>query len=304
MALPDEPLTRTEQYLNRTATGSGTIPDEPLTRVEQYLAYIAENGSGGGGGSGMSAEAVAALLDCFAHVAWVDDDGQDYYDALHEALTSEDPTPSATVTSISAVFTQGSAVIYDTDDLDTLKQYLVVTATMSDSTTRTVTDYTLSGTLEDGTSVVTVSYCGKTATFNVTVTYDTRPKITNTGSFLHQNGTIGTNENACVTDFYSFNFESLPYTLFVNFGGIIGEASPHFCTYNESKTQVNQYSTGKLETKYFAWGSSDPIPPPFFRASLYGDGSASYAYIQQTGEVIFAGANSPYHGMHNISEAS
>lgn len=71
MAIPNEPLTRTEQYLNRTATGSGTIPDDPLTRVEmylnkiatgdgdvpevpltrmeQYLAYIAENGSGGGG---------------------------------------------------------------------------------------------------------------------------------------------------------------------------------------------------------------------------------------------------------------
>lgn len=71
MALPDEPLTRTEQYLNRTATGGGTIPDVPLTRVEQYLAkiagedvaipdmpftrieqylaYIAENGGPGGG---------------------------------------------------------------------------------------------------------------------------------------------------------------------------------------------------------------------------------------------------------------
>ncbi len=70
MALPETPLTRAEEYLNRTATGSGTIPDEPLTRVEQYLAkiagedvtvpdvpytrieqyldYIAENGGGGG----------------------------------------------------------------------------------------------------------------------------------------------------------------------------------------------------------------------------------------------------------------
>ena len=41
MAIPNEPLTRTEQYLNRTATGSGTIPDEPLTRVEMYLNKIA-----------------------------------------------------------------------------------------------------------------------------------------------------------------------------------------------------------------------------------------------------------------------
>ena len=45
MAIPDEPLTRTEQYLNRTATGGGTIPDEPLTRVEMYLNKIA-TGSG------------------------------------------------------------------------------------------------------------------------------------------------------------------------------------------------------------------------------------------------------------------
>jgi len=45
MALPNEPLTRAEQYLNRTATGGGTIPDEPLTRVEMYLNKIA-TGSG------------------------------------------------------------------------------------------------------------------------------------------------------------------------------------------------------------------------------------------------------------------
>ena len=48
MALPNEPLTRGEQYLNRIATGEGTIPDEPLTRMEQYLDYIAKNGGGGG----------------------------------------------------------------------------------------------------------------------------------------------------------------------------------------------------------------------------------------------------------------
>ena len=45
--IPDEPLTRAEQYLNKIATGSGETPDEPLTRLEQYLAYIAENGGGG-----------------------------------------------------------------------------------------------------------------------------------------------------------------------------------------------------------------------------------------------------------------
>lgn len=80
-------------------------------------------------------------------------------------------TASSAVTSISAVFTQGSATIYDTDSLDTLRQYLTVTATYTDSTTATVTDYTLSGVLASGTSTITVSYGGKTDTFNVTVVY-------------------------------------------------------------------------------------------------------------------------------------
>lgn len=67
---------------------------------------------------------------------------------------------------------KGANVIYDTDSLDSLKQYLVVTATYSDSSTATVpsADYTLSGTLTVGTSTITVSYGGKTTTFTVTVT--------------------------------------------------------------------------------------------------------------------------------------
>lgn len=112
----------------------------------------------------LSEEIKQALLDCFENVAWINDQGQTYYDALYAALY-----PPVDVLSISAVFTQGSAVIYDTDDLDTLKQYLVVTATMTDSTTQTVTNYTLSGALTVGTSTITVSYSGKTTTFNVTV---------------------------------------------------------------------------------------------------------------------------------------
>ena len=41
---------------------------------------------------GLSEEAKAALLACFAHVAWIGTDGQDYYDALEEALYDE-PVP-------------------------------------------------------------------------------------------------------------------------------------------------------------------------------------------------------------------
>lgn len=72
--------------------------------------------------------------------------------------------------SITATYTQ-SGTVYDTDSLDSLKADLVVTATFADSSTAVIpaTDYTLSGTLLVGTSTITVSYGGKTASFNVTV---------------------------------------------------------------------------------------------------------------------------------------
>lgn len=115
--------------------------------------------------TGISAAVKNALLSCFANVAWINNNGYTYYDALSLALGI--PVPS----SISAVFTQGQTVVYDTDSIDSLKSMLVVTATYSDSSTETVpgTDYTLSGTLVVGTSTITVSYRGKTTTFTVNV---------------------------------------------------------------------------------------------------------------------------------------
>lgn len=106
-----------------------------------------------------------ALLQIASKVAYIDEDGQDYYDALEAALY-----PDASLVSISAVYTQ-SETVYDTDSLDSLKADLVVTAHFDDSSTEVVTAYTLSGTLEVGTSTITVSYGGKTTTFNVIVSY-------------------------------------------------------------------------------------------------------------------------------------
>ena len=118
---------------------------------------------GGGSGSGLTEGIKAALLQIASKVAYIDEHGQNYYDALYDALY-----PPADLVSISAVYTQ-SGTVYDTDTLDSLKDDLVVTAHYSDQTTETVTIYTLSGTLTEGTSTITVSYGGKTTTFNVTV---------------------------------------------------------------------------------------------------------------------------------------
>lgn len=119
----------------------------------------------------MTEDVKQALLQIAEKVIYLDDDGPDYYDALYDALY-----PTAELVSISAVYTQ-SGTVYDTDTLDSLKSDLVVTAHMSDSTTQTVTAYTLSGTLTVGTSTITVSYSGKTTTFTVTVTRDNRIKV-------------------------------------------------------------------------------------------------------------------------------
>lgn len=114
-------------------------------------------------GTGLSDEAKEALLACFAHVAWSDEHGQEYYDALEAALY-----PPADLEYISAVYTQ-SGTVYDTDSLDSLKPDLIVYAHYA-ADTEVVASYELSGTLAVGTSTITVTYGGKAATFDVTVT--------------------------------------------------------------------------------------------------------------------------------------
>ena len=149
------------QY-NGTTYGIEGVTDATLT-ISGRAADAAAVGAALARGSGLTEEAKQALLACFAQVAWIGDDGQDYYDALEAALY-----PPRNLVSISAVYTQ-SGTVYDTDTLAALKPDLVVTAHYDDSTTAVVTGYTLSGTLTVGTSTITVSYNGKTTTFNVTV---------------------------------------------------------------------------------------------------------------------------------------
>jgi len=124
---------------------------------------------------GLSNDTKDALLNLFQVVAYTIANAQEYYDALENALYPKN------LVSISAVFTQGANVIYDTDFLDDLRQYLVVTAHYDDETSETISAYTLSGTLSTGTSTITVSYGGKTTTFTVTVTHATTTySVTNT----------------------------------------------------------------------------------------------------------------------------
>jgi hypothetical protein len=143
------------------STFSGEKGELPSARL-----VGSSSGGGGGGGSVTAADLdnsfKDALLDCFKNVAWATVDGQQYYDALEAALYPLDH--------ITAAYTQ-SGTVYDTDSLDSLKADLVVTAFYQRGGSKTVTDYTLSGTLTDGTSTITVSYGGETTTFDVVVAH-------------------------------------------------------------------------------------------------------------------------------------
>lgn len=127
-----------------------------------------------------------AILACFRNVAWINDQGQTYYEALQVAF-------DVSVTSISAVYTQ-SGIVYDTQTLDDLRQNLVVNATMSDGTTSAVKGYALSGSLTAGTSTITVTYADKTTTFDVTVTH-MQGSLVSISAVMDSSATITTNDS-------------------------------------------------------------------------------------------------------------
>lgn len=133
-----------------------TINGQSLLGQGDLFLNINNNGA-------LSQEFGKALLDCFTHVAWTDDQGAQYYNALYQALYPVDE--------IKAVFSQENFTIFDDTDLNSLKSRLVVTAYSNGSGTQIAdADYTLSGILTPGVSTITVTYFGFTSTFEVNVT--------------------------------------------------------------------------------------------------------------------------------------
>lgn len=105
-----------------------------------------------------------ALLDCFRNVAWISESGQEYYNALEDALyPNEYPK-------ITAVFDAGANVIYTDDSIESLKQYLTVTyyeTDQSEGTTIASADYSVSGSLVVGTSTIRVLYNNLSTTVTI-----------------------------------------------------------------------------------------------------------------------------------------
>lgn len=142
---------------------------------------------------GLSDDAKTALLNCFAHVAWVDDHGQDYYDALEEALYA-DQYPMITV-----VYAPGTHVVYTDDTLDSLKPYLTVTyyeTSESAGSTISSNDYSLLGTLSEGSNTISVLYQNLHASVsvnNVVDFYNIYEWSMSNGLLISHVGTVHTN---------------------------------------------------------------------------------------------------------------
>ena len=94
-------------------------------------------------------------------------------DALLTAISSTGGggggSTDATLLSISATLSLGANKITTANSLDDLKQYLTVTGSYSDNTNRPITGYTLAGSLNRGTTTISVQYNNRSTTFTVFV---------------------------------------------------------------------------------------------------------------------------------------
>ena len=234
-------------------------------------------------------------------------------------------TAVLTATSITATYTQ-SGTVYTTTPLNDLKSDLVVTANYSGGGSDTVpsTDYTLSGTLTAGTSTITVTYAGLTTTFTVTVTaapIDTTAQVDTDHANKGQSNTFG--QYTSHTGFYptiKYDLGTLSAVsgVYDLVKGIIpvdatGSTTSRAWLYYQDNTGIatSAYGTGKPMQVYsdsmVEGGISVTANAGYVAITIpvHIDYLAdSYLYVQSSGKVLFAGANTPYYGMSNISEAT
>lgn len=119
--------------------------------------------------SGLSSTEKNLILTLFRNAAYTSANMETTLEQLAELWGGEVPdepdVPEKTLTSISAIYSGGNV---PAGTAVTALTGIVVTAHYSDDSTATVTGYTLSGTISEGSNTVTVSYGGKTTTFIVT----------------------------------------------------------------------------------------------------------------------------------------
>lgn len=131
---------------------------------------------------------------------------------------------------------------------------------------------------------------------------DTSPVIERTGFWTRAIGELSDSPDWCVTKFY--NTDDIPDGTYraTHINGYIGSDT-------SSITFQYYFSDGSADFWYFAWTNSrlavSSAVKRISRISFSIEKTKlkdSYAYIVETGKILFAGKNTPYYGHTNISE--
>lgn len=149
----------------KTDAISGKVAIDQGSANAGKVLVVGLDGNVTAGDAGIPDAVKVSLLNIFQHVAYTDDQGQSYYNALYAALYA-DVVPA----SIEATIAQGYEPVCTTDTLEYVRKYITVMAHYSDGIDVEVNDYTLSGTLTPGTATISVQYMNKTDTVSVDVT--------------------------------------------------------------------------------------------------------------------------------------
>lgn len=149
------------------------LTDKDLEPLEGRVQKLEDTGQ-----NGLTAEQISALDGMFKICAYTQN-ANEAYTHFKTAFGITDPDgpgdDTKTLTDITVVYSGGNVTAgTDVNELSGI----VVTAHYDDGSTEVVTDYTLSGTIAEGSNVVTVNYGGMTATFEVVGTHELTDEYT------------------------------------------------------------------------------------------------------------------------------
>lgn len=151
-----------------TKLGATNVQDA-FGKLSATVNDLKQNGTGSGVTTSMS-ESLWAIVQKTAFAEQLTDEELNAFKTAW-GITEEEPdepiepdVPEVTLSSISATYNGGNVLVGTSVNSLT---GITVKAHYSDGTSKTVADYTLSGTIAEGNNTITVSYDGKTTTFTV-----------------------------------------------------------------------------------------------------------------------------------------
>lgn len=251
--------------IDSTLTQPGQAADaktvgDALSTISEELANLQT--------SGLTTERVNALDGLFKIVAYTADPAS-AYSAFKVAFGLDGGGTGVTLSSISATYSGGDVAVGTA--LSALTG-IVVTATYSDGSTATVTGYTLSGEIAEGSNTITVTYQGKTATFIVTGTEVTHVyTVTN-----HLTNVTNSNSATTASGYYSATLsaeDGYNINVTITMGGVDITAD----VYTEDGTILIAEVTGDIVITATAELASSPViyqlanTPRTVNADLYED---------------------------------